>query len=95
MISIASHFGKNATGNARAALIKHLRERAAKGDQFADVLQKSVQSQGRSTENPEPGKESEMVTVVLKSVKEQMLFDKKVFDVPAGKRIRLIFENPK
>ena len=93
VISIASHFGKNATGNARAALIKHLRERAAKGDQFADVLQKSVQSQGRGTENPEPGKESEMVTVVLKSVKEQMLFDKKVFDVPAGKRIRLIFEN--
>ena len=93
VISIASYFGKNASGTAKTTLIRHLDERAQKGDQFAQVLKKSIEAQEGDKQSQDPGKGTETITVVLKSVREQMLFDRKVFDAPPGKRIRLIFEN--
>ena len=74
-------------------LVSHLGDRAKKGDQFAQVLKKSIEDQEGDTESRESGKPTGAITVVLKSLREQMLFDRKVFDVPPGKRIRLIFEN--
>ena len=38
VISIASYFGKNASETAKTTLIRHLEERAQKGNQFALVL---------------------------------------------------------
>ncbi|MBB21378.1 MAG: hypothetical protein CMN04_00560 [Roseibacillus sp.] len=93
VISIASYFGKNASGTAKTTLIRHLDERAQKGDQFAQVLKKSIEAQEGDKQSQDPEKGTETITVVLKSVREQMLFDRKVFDAPPGKRIRLIFEN--
>lgn len=39
------------------------------------------------------GDTSQAVVVHLKPVREQMLFDRKEFTVPAGKRVKIVFEN--
>ena len=39
------------------------------------------------------GDTSQAVVVHLKPVREEMLFDRKEFSVPAGKRVKVVFEN--
>ena len=93
VLSIASHFGKHASPSAKEHLVKILTARADKGDEFARALRQSVEAQSPDQRNREVDEQPPSLVVQLKSVKEQMVFDRNEFSVPAGKRVRIVFEN--
>ncbi len=93
VLSIAAHFGKHASPSAKEHLMGFLSTRAEGGDEFAKALRQSVESQSPDQQDPAADKQPPSLVVQLKSVKEQMIFDRNEFTVPAGKRIRIVFEN--
>ena len=93
VLSIASYFGKHASPTAKKHLVTFLGTRAEKGDEFARVLRQSVEAQSPDQRNQTTDNQPPSLVVQLKSVKDQMIFNRKEFTVPAGKRIRVVFEN--
>ena len=93
VLSIASYFGKHASPTAKKHLVTFLGTRAEKGDEFARALRQSVEAQSPDQRNQTTDNQPPSLVVQLKSVKDQMIFNRKEFTVPAGKRIRVVFEN--
>ena len=79
VLSIASYFGKHASPTAKKHLVTFLGTRAEKGDEFARALRQSVEAQSPDQRNQTTDNQPPSLVVQLKSVKDQMIFNRKEF----------------